>query len=247
MNKISIFIIMLSLLSGCGNNADIHDARIEDSDFIEIWQVDYKIIAMGYHENFVIKSDNTLWTWGSFSNSLKGGVNTVGDVSVQIMYDVVSVSASRNHTLAIRTDGSLWSWGVNNNGQLGDGTTTSSKIPTRIMDDVVSIAAGNGNSFAVKTDGSLWAWGSNNGSLWVAGDAVRGGVLGDGTVTYRNESGDLVDNDRLTPIKILDGVASVATGNGHSLALKKDRSVWAWGLNNFMAYKPVEHAKRAKQ
>jgi alpha-tubulin suppressor-like RCC1 family protein len=54
------------------------------------------------------------------------------------------------------------------------------------------------HTLAVKSDGSLWAWGEN-----------ESGQLGDGTTI-----------DRLTPIKIMDGVASVTAYSGHSMAIK---------------------------
>jgi len=71
----------------------------------------------------------------------------------------------------------------------------------------------------------LWAWGNN----W-------GGVLGDGTST-KIASGDsqfLIiekDNNRHSPIKILDDVISVSTGAGNTMAIKTDGSLWLWGGN----------------
>jgi hypothetical protein len=63
---------------------------------------------------------------------------------------------------------------------------------------------------ALKTDGTVWAWGAN----WV-------GQLGDGTTTQR-----------LTPVQVLSGVAAVAAGQDHSLALMADGTVRAWGSSS---------------
>ncbi|WP_146058915.1 RCC1 domain-containing protein [Actinomadura rubteroloni] len=79
------------------------------------------------------------------------------------------------------------------------------------------IASGERNSLGVKNDGTVWAWGEND-----------TGQLGDGTTT-----------DRPTPVQVtgLTGVrrgpGAVATGyGGHSLAVKADGTVWAWGSNS---------------
>ncbi len=76
-----------------------------------------------------------------------------------------------------------------------------------------SVQAGYAHSLGVKKDGSLWSWGRG---------AV--GQLGNDTVKLASP----------TPTRI--GTAtnwqSVATGIFHSIALKKDGTIWTWGYNN---------------
>jgi alpha-tubulin suppressor-like RCC1 family protein len=64
----------------------------------------------------------------------------------------------------------------------------------------------------LKNDSTVFGWGSNN-----------YGQLGDGT------SG----SDRLIPVQVtgLTGVTAIAAGISHSVALKNDGTVWAWGGN----------------
>jgi alpha-tubulin suppressor-like RCC1 family protein len=67
---------------------------------------------------------------------------------------------------------------------------------------------------AIKTDGSLWAWGYNN-----------QGQLGDGSMG--------VANYRNVPFRIgadLNWV-SVSAGGSHTLGIRTDGSLWAWGWN----------------
>ena len=98
-------------------------------------------------------------------------------------------------------------------GQLGDGTTTNKNTPTQILASGVSqIAVGHLHSIILKTDGSLHTFGYN-----------YQGQLGDGTNTSRN-----------TPTQILtSGVSQIAAGHLHTLILKTDGSLHAFGWNDF--------------
>ena len=44
---------------------------------------------------------------------------------------VADIRVGAAHSCAVRADGSLWCWGANGAGQLGNGTTTDSRIPVR--------------------------------------------------------------------------------------------------------------------
>ena len=128
----------------------------------------------------------------------------------------ISAGSTRGACMAIKSDGTLWCWGANDYGQLSDGTTTDRFTPVQVQGftGVVAVSAGNA-ALAVKSDGTVWSWGRNN-----------FGQLGDGTTT-----------DRSTPAQVpgLTGIVavSVSCGVGHSLAVKSDGTVWAWGDNTF--------------
>jgi alpha-tubulin suppressor-like RCC1 family protein len=76
----------------------------------------------------------------------------------------------------------------------------------------VQVAAGDNYCLALKYDGTVWAWGDN-----------EFGQLGDGSTT----------TNKNTPVKVsgLSNISMIAAGKSHSLALKNDGSVWAWGEN----------------
>ena len=128
----------------------------------------------------------------------------------------VSISCGENHTIALSTDGTVWSWGINNNGQLGDGTTTNrnSLVQVRGIKNIKFIYAGLYHNLAVDADGVVWAWGSNSNKQ-----------LGNPSVTTSFIP---------YPVKVegIDNVVSVAAGGYHSLAVKSDGTIWAWGYNN---------------
>ena len=135
------------------------------------------------------------------------------------MSGVVAVAAGDSHTVAIKGDGTAVNWGSNANGQLGNGTTTSSTVPVTVNSNLFAntaatralFASGGYHALVVQPDGTLMAWGDNS-----------CGQLGDGTTTSQANA---------ETIPGLGSVSSVATGIYHSLALKSDGTVRAWGYN----------------
>ena len=64
-------------------------------------------VSCGMNHTAAIKTDGTLWTWGSNSlGQLGNGTLTNSNVPIQIMDNVVAVSCGSSVTAAIRTDGS---------------------------------------------------------------------------------------------------------------------------------------------
>jgi alpha-tubulin suppressor-like RCC1 family protein len=111
----------------------------------ELWNIS-RILQIGSDTNWAfvsadvahslaIKTDGTLWGWGSnHAGQLGDGTTTNRHSPVRIGRSTnwASVSTAFFHTLAINTNGELWAWGFNNVGQLGDGTTTPRRSPVRI-------------------------------------------------------------------------------------------------------------------
>jgi len=179
--------------------------------------------------SLALKTDGTIWAWGlNYYGELGNGgfgswaanatpIQVKGLDGVGYLTNVVKISAGAYHSLALKTDGTLWAWGSNSNGQLGNGTTTSTSTPIQIITNVVEISAGAFYSLALKTDGTLWAWGSNN-----------FGQLGDNTTSDRNVPVQVKD---VGGVDYLNNVSQISAGSSHSLALKTDGTVWAWGYN----------------
>ena len=164
----------------------------------------------------VLKTDGTVYGWGSNTNGQLGnGTTTTTSTPVQAsgLSGVVAIAAGTAHSLALKSDGTVYAWGLNTNGQIGDGTTTQRTSPVQIsgLSGVVAIAAGASFSLAVKSDGTARAWGLNT-----------NGQLGDDTTTQRT-----------SPVTVtgLTGAVGIAAGATHSLALLSNSTVKAWGYN----------------
>lgn len=130
------------------------------------------------------------------------------------------IAASDTTKAIITADGSLWMWGYRSfeSGAIpGAPCNTTGQCdvirPTKVGDGFKSISVGSTHSLAIKSDGRLWAWGAND-----------QGQLGDGTTKVQS-----------LPVAVGSGFVSVFAGGqgalGHSLGIKSDGSVWAWGNN----------------
>jgi alpha-tubulin suppressor-like RCC1 family protein len=133
-------------------------------------------VVCGYYHSLAIKTDGTLWGFGTGDYGESGYNPTLphGIGPFQIPGTWMNVAAGFRFSMGIKSDGTLWSWGINDVGQLGDGTNTNHYAPYQISTATnwVSVSCGYQFTIALRSDGSLWSWGSN-----------FYGELGNGTAT----------------------------------------------------------------
>ena len=195
----------------------------------------WKQVSCGYNYSAAVKTDGTLWTWGSsptittnilarlFGTTILFPLlisSTWADTATGVAEELYTFAGGKTHSAGIKTDGTLWTWGNNaygliRSGQLGigDSNVERSTPVTTFAGGTTwkQVSVGYYHTAAVKTDGTLWTWG--NGS---------NGKLGNNQLTIRS-----------TPVTTFAGGTTwkqVACGSNHTAAIKTDGTLWTWGL-----------------
>ncbi len=116
-------------------------------------------------------------------------------------------------TCVLQKRGGLDCWGLNDEGQLGDGTTVDSLKgrPVKWITNAKALAVSAGHGCALLARGAIQCWGRND-----------SGQLGNGT---------LIDSTRPVAVTGMRRATALAAGEEHGCALLAGGTVQCWGEN----------------
>ncbi len=186
-------------------------------------------IAQGQNTGYGLSADGHVYAWGSNGGGQLGnGTTATSTTPVRVLpgampagVTVTRIAAGWQSGYALGSDGTAYAWGVNNDGQLGDGTTTSRSTPVAI--DLSGLAAGvtltqlaggGLDGYGLGSDGNIYSWGYNH-----------DGELGNGSNTDQH-SPVMVDTSGL-PVGV--HFTAVAAGQVTAFGLGSDGHVYSWG------------------
>jgi uncharacterized repeat protein (TIGR02543 family) len=177
-------------------------------------------VAAGWYHTVFVKTDGSLWAAGDDEDGELGdGQANHGQTNAEMILssNVTAVAAGEFFTVLVKTDGSLWGMGDNSNGELSTNVTANTNKPTLIVSNgVASVAAGIFQTLWITTNGQLWGVGRD-----------YYGELGDGQ-SY--ELGYFTNKPEMI---VGSNVTAVTSGEGHTLFLTKDGTLWAMGDDQY--------------
>ncbi len=129
--------------------------------------------------NLSIDLPGSGYTLEATSGTLTGATSSPFDIVLTFS----AVSGGTLHTCGLTAGGDAYCWGFNDNGALGDGTTTQRLTPVLVSGGLsfASLSAGGGHTCGLTAGGDAYCWGFND-----------NGQLGDGTTT-----------NRFTPVRVI--------------------------------------------
>jgi len=207
--------------TGLNNQGEIgNNSYISVSEpALAIGTVNPATLLTGSEHTCTFVGDGRMQCWGTnYTGQLGDG--TIGGFAMvpQFVHNIAGAIkgfVGGFHTCAMMPDRTLQCWGRNQDGQLGNGDSTTDvtlPAPDLNLGPVSTLAAGGYHNCALMLDSSVMCWGRNG-----------RGQVGDGT-----------DVSPVTQPHLVNGLqaVSLSLGGYHSCALLADGTVQCWGQND---------------
>ena len=132
---------------------------------------DVLVVTAGFGSAYALNTDGVLYAWGGNDAGQLGITGTTVYKPTQVPFPTgahafTTISSGANHLIATTANGSVYAVGSNNNGQLGEGTTTNRSTLTLVRRNGGTNVYGTGfaaddASYLLDSLGAIWGWGYN--------------------------------------------------------------------------------------
>ena len=185
-------------------------------------------ISAGSQFNCALTSTGAAYCWGDNADGELGHGGTIeSTVPIAVSTSGVlhsktltQISAAGQTACALASTGAAYCWGDNANGQLGNGSLTSSSVPVAVLASgalngktLTQITAGLDHTCALDSTGAAYCWGG------------PGALLGSDSISSSD-----------TPVAVsasgvLDGtiLTQISTSDDHTCALASTGAAYCWG------------------
>jgi alpha-tubulin suppressor-like RCC1 family protein len=199
-------------------------------------------LGMGYDNNCAVLASGQARCWGDGNDGQLGDGGT-DESSVPVVVKnpsgtgplthVTQISLGGHQGCARLDNGQGRCWGLNDEGEVGDGSTTQRNRPVRVknasgsgpLTGILSLYAGQDHTCALLSGGQVRCWGD-----------TKYGQVGDGTMI-----GSTIDRLRPRPVRNggntadLSGVLALNANSFHSCAIIAGGQVRCWGYDPYGA------------
>lgn len=209
----------------------------------------YTMIAGGRDHSLALKSDGTLWAWGSNENGQLGFGQNVKEVTnptqLPVSFVPTAISADIMNSAAIDKNGNVYIWGPKK-----DKSVYWKPVKIDGLKNIVAIDVGEIRLLALDKQGTVYEYtiGEKVRKINISLPVVRISAGGDAFIaldklgnvyTWGNNNygqlgnGSTKNGNAPTIVKGLTKIIDVAMGWTHALAVNEKGEVWAWGSNAY--------------
>ncbi len=191
--------------------------------------VKLRAITAGEYHTCAVSGAGKAYCWGAGEAGQIGDSNARSRIAPRAVdtsgvlkgKTLVDITAGDVYTCAVDTAGAAYCWGAGGQGQLGNGTMSTSTTPVRVSTagalngkTLVAIEAGYAHVCALDSAGAVYCWGNN-----VYGELGNGGAKNSATPVAVDVSGTLAGKT----------VTDVSAGDSTTCVVSSAGKVYCWG------------------
>jgi alpha-tubulin suppressor-like RCC1 family protein/uncharacterized protein YjdB len=158
-----------------------------------------------------VTTTGAAYCWGY--NLGNGPISSAVPVPVIGGLTFTTVTLGALYACGLTTTGAAYCWGINDNGQLGNGSTNYSGVPVPVVGELTftTVTAGGNHACGLSVTGAAYCWGNND-----------NGQLGNGSTNFS-----------AVPVPVVGGLtfSTVTAGGGHACGLTATGAAYCWGNN----------------